>query len=301
MTLPDPSIYGQQANNPTSALGSSYDFNGSQKPPTPTSYAPSGYPQAQYAPDVGFNANAPGKGEQVSNAFLNHYGSEGLPGVTNNSQGAYDSWSATAGPAPGAIPEANMSKYYDNASQKAQNTINRQQAARGSYGSSSAIGNLAQAETDLRAQQARDEAQYGLQRGQYELQRGQYGLSRAGLAGSLAGQADASSRANSENERGWVGTLSDLGFQNQKTGTGRFLTGLGLEQDAANQASGMVGDVYGKEIDDQRNMLIQQLMASGMTANDAATAANNKLAASQAQDQRTAETLGSVAKYAAFL
>src|SRR6185436_13192055 len=138
-----------------------------------------------------------------------------------------------------------------------------------SYGSSNAVGNLMTAETDLRAQQARDEAQYGLQRGQYELQRGQYGLSRAGLAGSLAGQADQSSRANSENERGWVNSLSDLGFANQKAGTGRFLTGLGLEQDAADRASGMVGDTYGKEIDDQRNLLIQQLMASGMAASDA--------------------------------
>ena len=318
MPQPDPSIYNSQtAGNETNTAGvplpgGSYNFSGMPQTNTnpgaargsqgaPPAYAPAAPPQAQYAPDVGFNANAQGTGEQVSSAFLNHYGTSGIPGTTNNSQGAYDSWSATAGPAPGAIPEANMSKYYDNASQKAQNTINRQMAARGSYGSSNAIGNLSQAETDLRAQQARDEAQYGLQRGQYELARGQYGLSRAGLAGSLAGQADQSSRANSENERSWVSSLSDLGFANQKAGTGRFLTGLGLEQDAADRASGMVGDTYGKEINDQKDLLIQQLMASGMSANDAATAANNKVQASQAQDQRTAETLGSVAKYAAFL
>lgn len=285
MTLPDPSIYGQPNNNPTSALG----------------YAPQSYAQPQYAPDVGFNANAQGTGEQVSSAFLNHYGAEGIPGVSNNAQGAYNSWSQTAGPAPGAIPDANMSRYYDNASQQQANSINRQMAARGSYGSSNAIGNLSQAETNLRAQQARDEAQYGLQRGQYELQRGQYGLSRAGLAGQLASAADQSSLAGSQNERGWMNDLTNLGFANQKAGTGRFLTGLGLEQDAANQASGMVGDVYGKEIDDQKNLLIQQLMASGMTANDAATAANNKLQASQAQDQRAAETTTTALKYLAFL
>lgn len=301
MTLPDPSIYGQPTNTPAYLPGGSYDFNGSQKGQQQSAPSYSPPPQAQYAPDVGFNANAQGTGEQVSSAFLNHYGSTGIPQTSNNAQQAYDSWSQTAGPAPGAVPAQDMSAYYDNASRKASNAINRQMAARGSYGSSNAVGNLMQAETDLRAQQARDEAQYGLQRGQYELQRGQLGVSRAGLAGQLASAADASSLAGSQNERNWMSGLTDLGFANQKAGTGRFLTGLGLEQDAADRASGMVGDTYGKEIDDQRNLLIQQLMASGMAANDAVTAANNRLAASNAQDQRTAETVGSIAKYAAFL
>lgn len=283
MTLPDPSIYNQPA-APNLNVG--------------TSYSPGG---GLSGANVGFNANAPGVGEQVSSAFLNHYGSEGPPGVSNNAQDAYNSWSKTAGAAPGAIPAADMSSYYDNASRNQANTVNREMAARGSYGSSNAVGNIAQGETNLRAQQARDEAQYGLQRGQYELQRGQLGVSRAGLAGSLASAADQSSLAASNNERGWMSDLANLGFQNQKEGTGRFLTGLGLEQDAANQASGMVGDTYNREIDDQRNLLIQQLQASGMTANDAATAANNELTASQSQDQRAAETAGSVAKYAAFL
>lgn len=320
MAQPDPSIYNSQtAGNDQITTGAplpggSYNFSGmpqtNTKPgavtgPSPAfapaaSASPAQYsPQAQYAPDVGFNANAQGTGEQVSSAFLNHYGTSGIPSVSNNAQGAYDSWSQTAGPAPGDIPARDMSAYYNNASQQQANAINRQMAARGSYGSSNAIGNLAQAETNLRAQQARDEAQYGLQRGQYELQRGQYGLSRAGLAGQLANAADASSLAASGNERNWMSGLTDLGFQNQRTSTNRFLTGLGLEQDAADRASGMVGETYGKEIDQQRDLLIQQLMASGMSANDAATAANNRLQASQAQDQRVGETLTAAASYGA--
>jgi hypothetical protein len=62
------------------------------------------------------------------------------------------------------LPSANMDPYYDRAQEKAVMAINNQLAARGSYGSGVGLGQVSTAITDLRAQQAKDEADYGLQR-----------------------------------------------------------------------------------------------------------------------------------------
>jgi hypothetical protein len=212
-------------------------------------------PPQQYAPpiDVGYNGNVPGMGENVSAALLGHYSDSGVPGVSNNAQGAYDSFNSST--------PANMGAYYDNASRNSANAINTQMAARGSYGSSNAIGVLGNAETNLRAQQAKDEAGYGLQ--------------RASMKGSLASAADNSSQAASANERNWVGALSDLGFRNQQQGMSRYQQGNDNAFRGAQAASDIEGDVGGAAIAAQQDLLVQSLMAqSGMTFDQATAAAN---------------------------
>ena len=257
----------------------------------PGSYAPQSSQYATLAPgqgtpnDVGFNGNVPGMGENVSAAFLNHYGSAGTPGVSNNAQAAYSNFSANAGNAPAA----DMSAYYDNASRLNANAINTQMAARGSYGSSNAIGQLGNAETNLRAQQARDEAQYGLQRAQY-------GLSRAGAEGSLASSADASSRGASAEERDWMSGLSDLGFKNQRESTARYELGNEDARTAAGISSGIQGDVYGKELDQQQSLLVQQLMATNGWTADQATAAANGMNQQRTDNNQTTGTMVEGAK-----
>ena len=92
-------------------------------------------------------------------------------GPTSNTQDVFD-WFAQTSP-------ADMSGYYDRGEANATADINRQFAARGMYGSSAATDALANAYADMEAQQARDEAQYG--------------LDRASLGGTLAGAADTAS------------------------------------------------------------------------------------------------------------
>lgn len=56
-----------------------------------------------------------------------------------------------------------MGAYYDRASDRSAATVNRQAGARGMFNSSAAMDQLGKTEADIRSQQARDEAQYGLQ------------------------------------------------------------------------------------------------------------------------------------------
>lgn len=225
--------------------------------------------------DVGFNGNVPGTGENVANSYLNYYGANGTPSAAQNAQGAYNAFQQST--------PVDMSGYYDNAQRLQDNSINTQMAARGSYGSSNAVGTLAAADTNLRAQQANAEGQYQLQ--------------RAGLAGTLASGADASSVAGSNNDLNWMGGLSQLGFQAQKEGTARYELGNQDALTAANTMSNIQGSVGNQEIQSQYNDLVQQLTAQGMTAGDASTAAQNQLSRSDAQDDAAATTAVSAMAY----
>lgn len=236
--------------------------------------APSGLQPGQGSPgDVGFNGNVPGTGENVSASYLAYYGANGTPTTSNNAQQAYTDFRASQ--------PANMDPYYDNAQRRSDNAINTAMAARGSFGSSNAVGVLANADTNLRAQQAKDEAQYG--------------LSRYGLEGQLASASDQSSGAQSQNEENWMKGISDLGFQNQKEGTARYELGNEDAYKAAATMSGIEGQVGGAEIANDQALLEQMLQAgSGATA-DQVVAAQNALALAQAKsNQNTSQTTGAL-------
>ena len=278
MTLPDPSIYGplgapsdaapKTNTSPTTAQPGAPGFN-------PSSTGVTLHPGQGSPQDVGFNGNVPGIGEDVAGSFLGYYGANGMPGVSNNAQGAYTAFQSST--------PANMSMYYDNAQRNATNDINKQMAARGQYGSSNAVGTISNATTNLRAQQAKDEAQYG--------------LSRASLAGSLARGSDESSAASSADERAWVSGLSDLGFKAQREATARYELGNEDAKKAADTASGIAGSVGAAAIQNDQALFIQMLEAQGMSHSDAVTAAQNRVDASDARSARTLAAAGTALSY----
>lgn len=237
-------------------------------------YQPTGLQPGSGSPgDVGFNGNVPGAGENVSASYLNYYGANGTPTTSNNAQQAYTDFRSSS--------PANMAPYYDNAERNQTNTINKAMAARGSYGSSNAVGTIANASTNLRAQQAKDEAQYG--------------LSRYGLEGQLASGSDASSGAQSTNELNWMKGVSDLGFQNQKEGTARYELGNEDAYKAASTISGIEGSTGQAEISNDQALLTAMLQAgSGATADQVAAAQTKLSQATAASNQNTATTTGAL-------
>lgn len=199
-----------------------YGNNALISSPTYQSYSSGPGLQQGQVGDVGYNGNAPGAGEQYAGSALNYYGQGNIPGVSNNQQQNYQQFQQST--------PADMSSYYDNAQRQSDNAINTQMAARGSYGSSNAIGQISNADTNLRAQQARDQAQYGLQRAQ--------------LGGSLAGGADSQSNNASQNQLAWTQGLGALAFQGQQAGMQRYEQGNQDAMQAAGALSGLEGQSY---------------------------------------------------------
>lgn len=212
----------------------------------------------------------PGMNERFSANALNKY-STGTPDGTDLQGQNFSRFSMNR---PDISKEPGLDKYYDRAVERSTTDINNQLAARGMYGSSGGIGRLEDAVTDLRADQAKHEAQYNLQR--LGEQRGWEGLS-----GQLASGADNNSLARSANELGWLSGLGNLGqnadmFGLQRTQAGqnaanasqgleqgRFGTMLGNEFAMGDRMNGMMGDAYGNMLQNDQD-LMNSSMGMGM-------------------------------------
>jgi hypothetical protein len=149
---------------------------------------------------------------QQPGAVQNFWGSQqgnmlGHTGNANALHGVFDEWQGTS---------ANMDPYYDNAVRRSLESVNQNAAARGVYGSSAAIDSGTEATTNLRAQQARDEAQYG--------------LDRLELGGSLAGDLE-------QNQLDWFGQAGDIATSAEEAEVARELAGV-----EANTAMGNIGN-----------------------------------------------------------
>lgn len=151
--------------------------------------------------------NAPGAAETFATSAANQYQPGNTPQTSNNAQQAYQQFQSSQ--------PANMDPYYDRQRDVMQNRMNTQLGARGQYGSSVGLGQMASGFADLGGQQARDEAQYG--------------LSRANTAGGLARGADTSSAAQSQNDLSWLNGLGGVAGQ----GENAMLTRLGQGMNAA--------------------------------------------------------------------
>lgn len=221
----------------------------------------------------GANAHAygsPSMSEFYSANALNRY-SGGTPQGSTNQAENYGRFAASR---PDIAAEPGLGAYYDRAVQRASTDINNQLAARGMYGSSGGVGRLQDAITDLRADQAKNEADYNLRR--LGEQRGW-----EGLQGSLAGAADANSLANSGNELSWLQGLGGLGNQADQFGLqrlgqgqnaanwtqgaeqGRFQNLLNNELGMGDRMSGLMGNAYGDILGNDYQML-QDSMGMGM-------------------------------------
>lgn len=148
---------------------------------------------------AGIDLTKQGKGESYIDSILSSYEKTGIPQVGNESAKTLASFR-------GSQP-ADMSKYYDHASKLASAKIDNAMSARGSYGSSNATGQIGAAEVALRAQEARDNASYG--------------LSRFAQEGALAGAADQQGNVGNGIQFQWTKGLADMARQNQELGQGR--------------------------------------------------------------------------------
>lgn len=128
------------------------------------------------------------------------------PGVSQNAQTAWNQFNQS-------VP-ADTSPYYNNAIRNATGDINQAMASRGLYGGGTGAAPVAAMITNMRGQQALNDAQYGLQ--------------RAGLGGQLASGADQSSLAALQGQLGWLTGLGGLGIGVQNADLNRLLGGAGI-------------------------------------------------------------------------
>lgn len=143
--------------------------------------------------------------------------------VSNNTQSWFDQY---RGQMPNISAEPGFGAYFENAKNRAAESINQAMAARGAYGSSAANDQTARAFTDLEGQRALKEADYNLQR--LAEQRGWQGL-----GGQLAGAADNRSLGVAGLEKDWVNLLHGMGIDASRLGLDRTNAGT----DAARAAT----------------------------------------------------------------
>lgn len=213
-----------------------------------------------------FDANSgvwqsPSYGEVNTQGIVSNYSDpSNRPAVSNDSQNWFQQY---AGAMPNIATDPGLDPYYNNAEKRSTEGINQAVAARGAYGSSAANDQISRGITDLEADKAQHEAQYNLQR---------LGEQRAweGLGGQLAGGADASSVAQSQDQQHWADLLSKLGIDASRLGLDRTNAGA----DAAGNATGAErtrGQDYFNDqlaMGDRMSDLIKSIMMPGLD-NDA--------------------------------
>lgn len=168
-----------------------------------------------YWDENGNFVQTPGMGENFADTTLGKY-SDGTPEVTNMAGEAYNQF---LGARPDIKMDAGLEEYYDFAKRRGGESLNRELAARGVYGSGRGLDKLGDMYGGLEAELANRKADYYLRA--LAEDRGWAGL---GLQG--ASSADMSSLRQSENERAWMQGLGDLAFRGQGAGMDRWMAGL---------------------------------------------------------------------------
>lgn len=152
----------------------------------------------------------------------------------------------------------NLDPYYDNAKRRALETLNTQMASRGLFNSSAAIGAGNEAITNLEAEKANREGQYGLQ--------------RAGLLGNLAQGADTSTLSNLGMGMGAAQTAEEM---RRQRGQDYLSNVMGMAIPTATMAGQAYNQMIGSDLDLMREAMMAELGLAGE---------------SQANQQRTDET-----------
>ena len=152
-----------------------------------------------------------------------------------------------------------MTPYYDAARKSAFAGIDNQASARGAYGSSAALGMESSAAAQLAAQQAKDEAGYG--------------ITRATTQGSLSSAADASALAADQQQRDWISGLAGMAVQSQGLSQDRNQQLFGNNMALAGATSGILGANEGSAISSGDVNTMAAENAQQGTATDASAAA----------------------------
>lgn len=177
---------------------------------------------------------------EVNNQGLAGYYSDpnNRPQTTNNSQSWFDQYK---GAMPSISAEPGFGAYFDNAKNRAAESINQSMAARGAYGSSAANDQTSRAFTDLEGQRALKEADYNLAR---------LGEQRAwqGQGGQFANQADNNALNRSQDEKGWTQLLSQLGLDASQLGLQRTNAGMDAASAAQGQQRSRGNDYFNQQL-----------------------------------------------------
>jgi hypothetical protein len=202
--------------------------------------------------------------------------------MTNNAQTVFNGFRK-----PNIAREPGYGSYYDNAEKDAVNALNTQLGARGAYGSSVGLGQIGKSITDLRADQARTEADYGLrrlteQRG-WEQLHGELGRnadlsgrSNQDIMGSLARDADSgrdkrlsggresAKDADTSRLSGLTGGMT-AALAAQGAREGRASIGLEGYKDLSTQLQSTLGDAWDKVLAGDMSMVdaIQSAITAG--------------------------------------
>lgn len=275
----------------------------------------------QYAQDP--NAYAKAKGATNSGQYTGQYnpmaGTTDLQSLAGNKGAFNDAQNATASgqywnslQGQSNVPK-DMSAYYDRQYDKGSSRINDQMAARGMFGSSAALNQQGQFAADLGAQQAKDEAAYGLQsaglndqimrgasgaadaatsnRYGQQLQTaqsvGQEGLSRYGAGLQGAGQADNAglglygqglqgAQASDAAKTSRLGVLGQGAMNADTSRQGRTNSVYDNLMGTTNDVNGLVGTSYGDMLTaDQGGFDMGQQMSLGAGAANLAGVQNS--------------------------
>jgi hypothetical protein len=194
--------------------------------------------ESYYANNAG-TWQSPSFGEVNNQGLVGQYSSPNArPKTTQNSNTWFQQYQ---GNMPNVASEPGFGAYFDNAKNRAAESINQAMAARGAYGSSAANDQTARAFTDLEGQRALKEADYNLQR---------LGEQRAwqGLGGQLAGQADTNALNQNQNERQWAQLLSQFGLDASQLGLQRTNAGMDAALGAQNAQRARGNDYFNQQM-----------------------------------------------------
>ncbi len=143
----------------------------------------------------------------------------GNTGAGNLAAQAYQDFQANR---PDIATDPGLQPYYDNAQRLALEGISRNSAAAGGYGSSTFQDVSQEAITNLRADQARNEADYNLRRIGEERGWAGMGLEGANMA--------------AQNQLGWAGTLGDIAYGAEEANLARGIAGGNLARGLGHDA-----------------------------------------------------------------
>lgn len=201
----------------------------------------------------------PMAGQSRTDQFAGQYGGAlGGPGATqtyqsdpnqwNQAQGATASgqyWNSLQGKSP--VSQRDMSGFYDRAQQRGSAQIDKAAAARGNFNSSAAMDQQRMLSADLGAQQAKDEASYGLQVDELgnRIMSGAAGQSDQATQGRYGQGLQAAMGADSA-QLGRFGAGASLAQAGDQTAIGRYNAGLtGASQADSSGVSRFGGNLAG--------------------------------------------------------
>lgn len=226
--------------------------------------------------------NSPGYGEsaytqmapQLNNGSYNQAGSNYANAFASSANPVSDYWNGVAGQfsQPKDL-QSDFNTAYDHATQTALGTANAQAAARGVYGSSTALNNVDSVAAQMAAQKANAQNQFSLNNSQNQ-------LNYATAGGNLANQAQASNQAK---EAALVG--QQLGLSSDQVN--RLISQMNAGSSAQNAFQGR--EAQGFSQNDQYSQQVQQALQTyfGQLQGAANPASGNQAAAGATQNAAT--------------